>query len=332
MSGIVKKSLVINLLILAVVIIIFLFLLEGFFRVSGMCKIAPEKTGNLLNFYEKTNDSLIFKFKPNSEGYLIGKYVKINSQGFRDYEYSLNKGNGTYRIAVVGDSITFGWGVSLEDSYPKLIEKALNKSRKIEVLNFGFPGYVSSQELPLIQEKVLDYKPDMIILGHFLGSLDKPWNLFDTKTPIPTPIKIFLNEHSCSYNWLKEKYNNALNKAGIIEKLSYKELYNNSELWKKHLEFFQNLSKISKENNITTIVVLLPNWENLNDSYEFVKEDEMLIKAVNDTGMASLDIFPYLKGINAEDYRIEHVHPNEKGDEKIAEIIVNFINNNKFIR
>jgi len=332
MNGIVKKSLVINLLILVVIILVFLFLLEGFFRVSGMCKIAPEKTGNLFNFYEETNDSLIFKFRPNAEGYLIGKYVKINSQGFRDYEYSLDKPDRTYRIAVVGDSITFGWGVSLEDSYPKIIERELNKTKKVEVLNFGFPGYVSSQELFLIKEKVLAYNPDMIIVGHFLASLDKPWNLFDTKTPIPTPIKIFLNEHSCSYNLLKEKYNNLLNRAGVIGELPYKELYNNSEIWSKHVAFFENLSKISKEKNITTIVVLLPNWENLNDNYNFIKEDNLLNKTITEAGLISLDTFPYLKGINAQDYRIEHVHPNEKGDEKIAEIIVNFINNKGFIK
>lgn len=92
--------------------------------------------------------------------------TKINSQGFRDYEYGIEKPENSIRIAAVGDSVTYGVGVNLEDTYVKQLERMLNErsDRKVEVLNFGANGASTINELELIQRKVLLYKPDIIML------------------------------------------------------------------------------------------------------------------------------------------------------------------------
>lgn len=41
------------------------------------------------------------------------KNVQLNSWGFREKEFNLVKPNNTYRIAVIGDSITYGQGVAI---------------------------------------------------------------------------------------------------------------------------------------------------------------------------------------------------------------------------
>src|SRR5213082_3545313 len=48
--------------------------------------------------------------RPNSEAFLMGVDVKINSLGLRNREISTAKPPGTYRIVVLGDSTTLGWG------------------------------------------------------------------------------------------------------------------------------------------------------------------------------------------------------------------------------
>jgi len=45
--------------------------------------------------------------------------IRINQDGFRDLDYPLKKSNNIYRIAVIGDSFTFGQGVELNQTYPK---------------------------------------------------------------------------------------------------------------------------------------------------------------------------------------------------------------------
>ncbi|MBP7216416.1 MAG: SGNH/GDSL hydrolase family protein [Candidatus Omnitrophica bacterium] len=87
--------------------------------------------------------------------------------------FSLDKPAGVYRIAVVGDSISFGWMVNERDSFPRVLERMLNKpgGKKFEVINFSVPGYNITQELELVKTKVLQFHPDMVILS-FCGNDD----------------------------------------------------------------------------------------------------------------------------------------------------------------
>jgi len=93
-----------------------------------------------------SNPDLSFVHVPNSHAFLMGVDVNINSQGLRDYEYSLAKSPETYRIMMLGDSTTLGWGVPLEATVPKLLERELNEGRapgidRFEVLNAGVGNY-----------------------------------------------------------------------------------------------------------------------------------------------------------------------------------------------
>ncbi len=64
--------------------------------------------------------------RPNSHAFLLGAEVQINSLGLRNHEIYMNKPPGTYRVVVLGDSTTFGWGVHTEKLYPYLLEKSFN--------------------------------------------------------------------------------------------------------------------------------------------------------------------------------------------------------------
>ena len=76
-------------------------------------------------------------------------------------------------IVCLGDSITFGYkpnvrGVEqVEIPYPTMLEKLLKEKYKyddIVVINSGVPGWQIGQALKNIDEKVLDFKPDMCII------------------------------------------------------------------------------------------------------------------------------------------------------------------------
>ena len=109
----------------------------------------------------------------NYDGWFAGVPAHTNSLGFRDTrEYPLSKAPGTFRILVLGDSVTFGHGALYETSYPYLLEKRLREWRpdvKWEVWNLGIPGYNTAQELAYLNEVGERYAPDLVIVGFFLN-------------------------------------------------------------------------------------------------------------------------------------------------------------------
>jgi hypothetical protein len=92
--------------------------------------------------------------------------VHTNWLGLRDPETrQIAKGNRT-RIAAIGDSFTFGWGVDDEDAWPRLLETAL---KQVEVWNLGRPG-AGPLEYADIAESIVDYlHPDLILVGILQG-------------------------------------------------------------------------------------------------------------------------------------------------------------------
>ena len=107
----------------------------------------------------------------NYDGWFAGVPAHINALGFRDpRNYSLEKGRNTFRILVLGDSVTFGHGALFETTYPYLLEQRLKAWRPDvtwEVWNLGVPGYNTAQELAYLHEVGPRYKPDLVVVGFF---------------------------------------------------------------------------------------------------------------------------------------------------------------------
>jgi hypothetical protein len=108
---------------------------------------------------------------PGYDGWFAGVPTRINRLGFRDdREYSVDKTPGTFRILVLGDSVTFGHGSLYEHTYPRLLEERLRQWRPTvqwEVWNLGVPGYNTSQELAYLQEVGPQFHPDLVIVGFY---------------------------------------------------------------------------------------------------------------------------------------------------------------------
>src|SRR6266487_1132618 len=120
---------------------------------------------------------IVYELRPNVRGRFMGQPVLINSQGLHDYEYSRRKEPGTFRIVGVGDSSLFGWGVPLEDSGLKVLERRLNeksRAQKFEVINFAVPGYNTAMEAETFVQRCLEYAPDLVILNFNTNDYDVP--------------------------------------------------------------------------------------------------------------------------------------------------------------
>jgi hypothetical protein len=111
-----------------------------------------------------------------------------NQFGFNDRDYSLQKTAGVFRIMVVGDS--FGWAGGLEDNYTAILERKFESrdgAHKIDVVNTGYPGAHTAEQLVMLRKFGLQYNPDLVILGFFAGN-----DFFDAD---PNRKRIVLNKY-----------------------------------------------------------------------------------------------------------------------------------------
>lgn len=242
-----------NFLVLFLTILIFLFIFNFIIQKFDLVtKSNLEKFQNDTNGYIPFSETIFY----GSDTKLKPTHIKINSYGFRDYEYSFNKSSNTFRIIGLGDSHTFGWGVELDETYLKLLEKKLNENSKIkyEVLNLGVVGFNTRQEVELFKTKGLELNPDLIIIGFVVD---------DVTESIPPPftdklILDFKNSKIPLLRWISLKL-----ETYIIVK--------NNQLVYSHLEeyFDKNvkipLIELSQITNVPVMFVIFSYDERIKD-------------------------------------------------------------------
>lgn len=118
---------------------------------------------------EAEDHKVLYELKPNIDAYFKLKKFKTNSQGSRDKEYDISKPANTIRGLVIGDSFTMASGVEIKDAYHSVVEQTLNEGSEdinYELINFGVGGYNLLNYLGLLEDKVMRYDPDFIIIGY----------------------------------------------------------------------------------------------------------------------------------------------------------------------
>src|SRR5690348_14050375 len=102
-----------------------------------------------------------YRHKPVQSVRFLGNGIFINQLGLRDAREFETKPEGTKRILVLGDSVTWG-GVTLRDS--ELFTWKLERSMpQTEVVNAGVNGYSVEQMVSLYESHLTALKPDVIV-------------------------------------------------------------------------------------------------------------------------------------------------------------------------
>ncbi len=170
-------------------------------------KIAKE---NASSFIKENNPPTENLFMPSRYSKVIyqnipnatiphGEYqARINSDSMRDNrDYPIKKNPETFRIAVIGDSFTFGVGTEMEDSYIGILRKIFERNNSnIEILNAGCTGYNALQEVESYKKVLRKYTPDLILVGAFFNDARIPCTIKVPKewSPGEEIKKSFFNE------------------------------------------------------------------------------------------------------------------------------------------
>lgn len=216
---------------------------------------------NFINIEEAKSPS-----RMGEGSYILGNYLMrpgiknalsdVNSYGFSNPPI-FEKAN-SYRIVAMGESTTYGYNASFENSYPRLLEKILNINFKksVEVINAGLPGYATSDAINLLEKRILPLQPNLIIVQF---SYNDFFNDAVSYSPNFFRLKL-LNYHLSSsffYKILKKilyrKNENIQSKGYDRYALKEEDVEKKRIMLKKNLE---EILSIAKKNHIEVILAV----------------------------------------------------------------------------
>ncbi len=262
---------------------------------------------------------LSFAHVPNGEAFLMGVDIKINSQGLRDHEYPLAATPGSYRIMMLGDSTTLGWGVRLEDTAAKTLERELNQSgtatgKRFEVLNAGVGNYDTVQEVTYYETRGRAFRPDMVILVYFINDAE----------PVPTEKKGFLIDRSYLIAFATNRFDGILRRIGSRPgwKQYYASLYNDNQPgFQACKAALRSLAGTTRREGTQLLVAILPELHEINENYPFTAEQQKIKDVVASEGVPVIDLIDGLRNHGLENtlwVTPQDDHPNAMANGLVA--------------
>ena len=294
---------------------------EGVLRLKGY--------GNL-EIYEP-DPVLYWKLKPNQDCYtkIDRKPVHINSHGTRGPDFPAAKPLNTLRILSLGDSRTFGWGLTEAETYSsqlqRLLQEQAGNSKQIEIINAGVNAWSYSQMLLYFRNTALQYEPDAVILGE--ANL---WTQFSDRNS-PEFVKKFMNRvrlknflrRFAIYHYivevkLKDFYERHRTKFIPVDPRQdslFKEQQQNDPeaMFRSAIE---DLCVLAKDKGIQPVLLYLPTVDSLGASNSVLNvkrglSEKLMIPLVDLTA----DLQPLGKALYLD---ADPVHLNARGNELVA--------------
>ena len=265
-----------------------------------------------------SQDPLIgHEHRPNRDAVLMGVDVRTNSDGFRAArDYSYDKPAGTLRVMMLGDSLTEGWGVPFDQTFPQRIErKYAEKGIRAEVIDAGVGNYNTIQEVEAFLTRQYRYGPDIVVLNFFVRGAE----------PVPhdrPPSLLMRLCYSCIY--FAGRVDTALRMLGVDKDwvAHYLGLFDDGSAkgWIDAKEYIKKLADYCHANGVKLLVVSLPELHDVKH-YRFQFITHLLHKAADENHAAFVDILPYLQDQDSPKLWVspEDTHPNAFANELMAQ-------------
>lgn len=94
---------------------------------------------------------------------------RIGTHGWRGAPFEPRAELGVVRIACVGDSNVFGWGVAEHETWPALLQRELDAAGwRAQVLNLGVPNTDAEEKVALAEQVAFALECETVLVGlHF---------------------------------------------------------------------------------------------------------------------------------------------------------------------
>jgi hypothetical protein len=197
--------------------------------------------------------------------------INTDSLGLRAKTAGLRYGpkvENEYRIAITGDSVTFGEGIqNTEDTFAQVVEKTLNHRQtavKVRVFNYGASAYSVEQMAATLQYRMFDIEPDLVVMAIIPQDfdltrtptvVDRSGYVVDTKlaslVPPDSDIRRALRGVRLAYLLKEIYYSWFTTNRDLIESLAHGEL-------PESYRYVQQFKETAETHRVPYLIVLLP--------------------------------------------------------------------------
>ena len=296
-------------------------------------------------FYSGSYDR--FRGKPFSNDWGF----KLNSQGFKDEEFSEKKEN-VFRILGIGDSFAFGV-VPYKYNYLTLIESQLRvQNTNIEVLNMGIPSIGPNDYLSLLVKEGLALQPDIVLLSLFVGNdfeQSKQKKTYEYSY-VASLLHYIINlqpkyegrtiHRKTEYcddcpTFKHEQYLKIADSRSSIYLVDNKGFFDKLD---KALYYLKQFRNICNKRGIKLVVAIIPDELQINqdlqrevkevyhpniesDKWNFTLPNKILSNELDKLSIDNIDLYEYFASSSQQLYRPRDTHWNIAGNQLAANII-----------
>jgi len=266
--------------------------------------------------------------------------IRINSLGLRGRDYPFPKPSNSKRVLMLGDSFTYGFGVSDDTAiFPSLLEKQLNaeltaEGTTIEILNGGVPGSLTDDWVDLLL-RIKDLSDlDIILMVFFLRNGSRTGSMGAFFSPIRRELEDRHQEMSLyQYSYIFRLYQDSRDRAYLSEK--YSKALNDSyfggpeetEEWEIAKANILRIKAIAEEMDAKVGLVVFPALVELNENYPFREICEMIAQYGTENDIPTHNLLPAFMGQDGPELWVSSYdqHPNPAAHQIASDSMLPFL-------
>jgi D-alanyl-lipoteichoic acid acyltransferase DltB (MBOAT superfamily) len=200
-----------------------------------------------------TGNMLEYEMVPNIETTFKTKKLTTNRWGMRDRNYDLVAPADMHRIAILGASSVFGSGVEDEEVFETVLEGMLENDQtykdraKFEILNFSKFARVALQQVMVLEDKVVRFKPDTMMLFVHQN---------EARRGLETLVRLIRDNVAIPYPFIQS----IINRAGVDSEMSKHEIEKRLYPYADELltNTYQAITSICRDHGIVPVWVFMP--------------------------------------------------------------------------
>lgn len=269
-------------------------------------------------------ESVLELARPNQRGLYMNVPYRTNSLGIRGPEIA-RKRPGTFRVIVIGDSVTMRAGVREEHAYPSVLKPLLvasDHSRRVQVFNLGISGLDLRSSLGRLRKIGWKIDPDLVVYGWTINDLEGEGYRNQRRA---LPFQGLATSRSRFARWLARRLDATVASIYPLPGTYLAELddnyFHNPEVWHDFETDLERLARSTERHGVCGVVFMHGVLNSLGILHPFDRFYDAVSSAAIDRGLFVVSSIDRLRGRDERELWVSpsDSHPNESGHRIFAE-------------